>query len=101
MEKQLLTLKEAYIGLQANLEDTQHELVQAQKSVAPMVQAAAIAEKGRQVALVDARHYERCLDTETIRSLRRWEERECLKREKKLLQDENQLLRDTIRSLEA
>ena len=50
---------------------------------------------------MEARHYERCLDTETIGSLRRQEEREHLKVEKKPLQDENQLLRDTIRSLEA
>ena len=48
MEKQLLTLREAYIGLQANLENTQQELVQAQQSVAPLVQAAAIAEESRQ-----------------------------------------------------
>ena len=41
MEKQLLTLREAYIGLQAKLEDTKQELVQAQQSVAPLVQAAA------------------------------------------------------------
>ena len=41
------------------------------------------------------------MDTETVRSLRRQEERECLKREKELLQSENQLLRDTVTSLEA
>ncbi|KAI9154384.1 hypothetical protein LWI28_025552 [Acer negundo] len=33
MEKQLLTLKEGYIGLQARLKDTQQELVQAQQKV--------------------------------------------------------------------
>ena len=59
------------------------------------------AEEGRQATLVEARHFEHCLDTETIWSLHRWEESECLKREKKLLQDENQLLRDTVHSLEA
>ena len=46
------------------------------------------------------RRLERCLDTETVRSLHRREERECLKREKKLLQSENQLLRDTIAGLD-
>ena len=37
METQLLTLREAYIGLQAKLEDTQQELVQTQQSVAPLL----------------------------------------------------------------
>ena len=47
------------------------------------------------------RRVEHSLDTETVRSLHRQEERECVKREKKLLQSENQLLRDTIACLEA
>ena len=47
------------------------------------------------------RCYERCLDTKTVRSLHRREERKGLKVEKRLLLDENQLLRDTITSLEA
>ena len=47
------------------------------------------------------RRIERCLDTKTVRSLYQREERECLKREKKLLQSENQLLWDTIVGLEA
>ena len=49
---------------------------------------------------MEARRFERCLDIKTIRLLRRHKERECLKREKKLLQDENQLLRDTMHDLE-
>ena len=89
MEKQLLTLKEAYIGLQAKLEDTQYELVQTQQSVAPLLQATKESEEGRHVALVDVRRYERCLDTETVRSLHHQEERERLKVEKKLLIDDN------------
>ena len=101
MERQLLTLREAYIGVQAKLEDAQQELVQTQQSVAPLLQAARESEEGRQAALVDMRRLERCLDTETVRSLRRREERKCLKREKQLLQSENQLLRDTIAGLEA
>ena len=101
MEKQLLTLREAYIGLQAKLEDTQQELVQTQQSVAPLIQEAKESKEGRQEALVAIRCLEHCLDTETVRSLHRREERECLKREKELLQSENQLLRDTVASLEA
>ena len=101
MERQLLTLREAYIGVQAKLEDAQQELVQTQQSVAPLLQAARESEEGRQAALVDMRHLERCLDTKTVRSLHRREERECLKREKQLLQSENQLIRDTIAGLKA
>ena len=91
-----MTLREAYIGLQAKLEDTQQELVQTQQNVAPLLQDAKRSEEGRQEALVALRRVERSLDTETIRSLRRREERE-----KKLLQSENQLLRETIAGLEA
>ena len=101
MEKQLLTLKEAYIGLQAKLEDTQQELVHNQRSVAPLIQEAKESEEGRQEALVAIRRLEHCLDIETARSLRRREERERLKVENRLLQDENQLLHDTIVGLEA
>ena len=96
-----MTLREAYIGLQAKLEDTQQELVQTQQNVAPLLQDAKRSEEERQEALVALRRAERSLDTETVRSLRRREERECVKREKKLLQSENQLLRETIAGLEA
>ncbi|KAK4845220.1 hypothetical protein QYF36_002457 [Acer negundo] len=71
MEKQLLTLKEAYVGLQAKLEDTQHELVQAQQSLAPLLQVAKASEDGRQAAMVEAQRYLCCLDIETVWSLRR------------------------------
>ena len=101
MERQLLTLREAYIGLQAKLEDTQQELVQTQESVAPLLQKAKEYEETRQEGLVVIRLLERCLDTETVKSLRRREEREHLKVEKKLLLDENQLLRDAIADMEA
>ena len=50
LERQLLTLREAYIGLQARLEDVQQELVQTQQSVAPLLQDAKNAEEGRQKA---------------------------------------------------
>ena len=89
------TLKEAYLGIQTELGDTKQELSQAQQSVAPWVQVATEAEEGRQAALVEARRFKRCLDTETIQPLHHREERECLKREKILLQDENQLLLET------
>ena len=56
---------------------------------------------GWQAALVEARLLDRCLDTETLRSLRLREERESLKVEKKLLQDENRLLRDVVDSSKA
>ena len=82
IERQLVTLREAYIGLQVKLEDIQQELVQTQHSVAPLLQDAKNAEEGRQEALVALRRAERSLDTETVRSLCRWEERECVKREK-------------------
>ena len=85
IEKQLSTLKETYLGIQTELEDTKQELSQTQQNVAPWVQAAAEVEEGRQAALVEAKHFERCLDTETIWSLRCLEDKECLKREKKLL----------------
>ena len=101
MERQLLTLKEAYIGVQSKLEDTQQKLIQTQQNVAPLIQEAKESEEGRQEALVAIKRLERCLDTETVRSLRRREERECLKREKELLQNENRLLRDSVASLEA
>ena len=52
MEKQLLTLREAYIGLQAKLEDTQQELVQTQQSVAPLLREAKESKEARQEAQV-------------------------------------------------
>ena len=100
MERQLSTLKEAYLGLQAELENAKQELSQAQQSVAPLIQAATEAKEGRQAALLETRRYERYLDTETIWSTHHREERESLKVEKTLLQDENQLLRDMLHDLE-
>ncbi|KAK4850263.1 hypothetical protein QYF36_005245 [Acer negundo] len=58
------------------------------------------AEKARDKALADLARLERTLDTETLRSLRRQEERDSLKSEKVLLRDENQLLRGSIGNLE-
>ncbi|KAI9157199.1 hypothetical protein LWI28_018363 [Acer negundo] len=54
---------------------------------------------GRQAVMVEAQRYLRCLDTETVRSLRRCEERECQKREKRMLQDENYILKETVQNL--
>ena len=71
MGKQLLTLKKACIGLQAKLDDTQHELVQTQQSVATLLREAKESEEARLEAQVVIKRLERCLDTETIRSLRR------------------------------
>jgi hypothetical protein len=101
MEKQLLSLKETHIGLQARLEETQQELVQTQQNVAPLLQEARASEEARQEDLVMIRRLERCLDIETIKSLRRREERDRIKAEKRLLSDENQLLRDALEDLKA
>ncbi|KAI9169247.1 hypothetical protein LWI28_009516 [Acer negundo] len=49
----------------------------------------------------EAQLYLRCLDTKIVRSLRLREERECLKKEKRLLQYENRFLRETEQNLEA
>ncbi|KAK4840475.1 hypothetical protein QYF36_009682 [Acer negundo] len=53
-EKQLLTLKEAYIVLQARLKDTHEELAQSQQSMTPLLQAAKESEEGRQAVMVEA-----------------------------------------------
>ena len=65
MERQLLTLREAYIGVQARLEDTQQELIQTQQSVAPLLQEAKDFEEGRQEALVALRRVKCSLDIDT------------------------------------
>ena len=69
--------------------------------MAPLLQEAKESEKARQKGLVVIKRLERCLDKETVKSLHHREERERLKVEKKLLLDENQLLRDAIADLEA
>ncbi|KAI9186208.1 hypothetical protein LWI28_014883 [Acer negundo] len=81
------------------------------KGASVLAEAAKASKNGRQAAIVEAQHYLRCLDTETVWSLRQHEERECLKREclkreclkreKRLLQDENRLSRKTVQNLEA
>ncbi|KAI9186781.1 hypothetical protein LWI28_020781 [Acer negundo] len=72
--------------------------------MAPLLQPAKASEEGRQATMVEAQCYLCYLDNETVRSLRRHEEMECLKRkkrEKRLMQDENLFLRETVQNLEA
>ena len=59
------------------------------------------AETGRKAALAEVTRLELSIDAEVLRSLRRREERDGLKRENTLLQAENQLLREAVADLEA
>ena len=99
--KQISTLKEANLSLQADLDKTLADLAQAQQSVEPLSSAAAKSEDANQAALVDVRRLERCLDTETARSLRRRESKHKVRAENNLLLEENRLLRRTVADLEA
>ena len=99
--KQISALKEANLSLQADLDRTLADLTQAQRSVAPLRRAAAKSEDAYQAALVDVRRLERCLDTETARSLRRRESKHKMRAENNLLVEENRLLRRTVADLEA
>ena len=101
MGKQISTLKEANLSLQVDLDKTLAELAQTQRSVEPLRRAAAKSEDAHQAALVDVRRLERCLDTETARSLRRHESKQKMKAENDLLLEENRLLRRTVADLEA
>ena len=67
----------------------------------PLRRAAAQSEDAYQAALVDVRRLERCLETETARSLRCRESKHKMKVENDLLLEENQLLRRTVADLEA
>ena len=51
--------------------------------------------------MVDVRRLERCLETETVRSLRRRESKKKAQAENELLREENRLLRGTVADLEA
>ena len=69
MGKQISTLKEPNLSLQADLDKTLADLAQAQQSVEPLRQAVAKSEDAYQAASVDVRWLECCLETETARSL--------------------------------
>ena len=101
MGKQISVLKEANLSLQADLDNTLARLTHAQQSVEPLKQAAAKSEGAYQAAMVDVRRLERCLDTETARSLRRRESKHKMRAENNLLLEENRLLRRTVADLEA
>ena len=100
MGKQISVLKEANLSLQADLDNTLTGLTHAQQSVEPLKQAAAKSEGAYQAAMVDVRRLERCLDTETARSLRRRESKHKMRAENNLLLEENRLLRRTVADLE-
>ena len=87
--------------MQADLDKTLADLAQAQQSVEPLRRATAKLEDAYQAALVDARRLERCLDTETARSLRRRQSKHKVRVENNLLLEENRLLRRTVADLEA
>src|SRR5579862_2501477 len=59
------------------------------------------AEAGRKAALAEVTRLGLSIDAEVLRSLRRREERDKLKRENTLLEAENRLLRETVADLEA
>jgi len=98
--KQILVLKEANLSLPADLDNTLARLTHAQQCMEPLKQAAAKSEGAYQAAMVDVRRLERCLDTETARSLRRRESKHKMRAENNLLLEENRLLRRTVADLE-
>ena len=59
------------------------------------------AEAGRKAALAEVTRLGLSIDAEVLRSLRRREERDGLRRENNLLEAENRLLRETVADLEA
>src|SRR5579862_5261051 len=59
------------------------------------------AEAGRKAALAEVTRLGLSIDAEILRSLRRREERDGLKRENTLLEAENRLLQDAVANLEA
>ena len=99
--RQVSVLKEANLSLQADLDNTLTHLAQAQQSAEPLKQAATKSEEAYQAAMVDVRRLERCLETETVRSLRRRESKKKAQAENELLREENRLLRGTVADLEA
>ena len=101
MGKQISTLKEANLSLQADLDKTLADLAQTQQSVEPLRWPAVKSEDVHQDALVDVRRLESCLDTETARSLRRRESKHKMRAENALLLEENRLRRRTVADLEA
>ncbi|KAI9173497.1 hypothetical protein LWI28_002254 [Acer negundo] len=100
MEKQVNVFREATISTRAELEETKRELARSETSIKFISRLVTEAKKARDKALVDSARLERALDTETLRSLHRREERNSLKSEKVLLRDENQLLRGSIGNLQ-
>ena len=85
----------------AELEDAKKDLALSEKSIDFLNRSLTEVERGKEETLVDSERFERALDTETLRSLHRYDKRDGLKREKTLLQEENRLLRGMVQALEA
>ena len=101
MGQQTSALKEANLALLAQVEEAKDELAWAEENVTSLVQAAAESESGRQATLVELERMQCAYDIETIISTHRKGERESVKAEKAVLQDENQFLRRTVKILES
>ena len=99
--KQISTLRENNLSLQAELKNAQVELARVEQSVEPLRKEAREAEAGRKAALAEVTRLGLSIDAEVLRSLRRREEREGLRRENTLLEAENRFLRETVADLEA
>ena len=99
--RQISTLRENNLSLQAELKNAQEELARVEQSVEPLRKEAREAEAGRKAALAEVTRLGLSIDAEVLRSLRRREEREGLRRENTLLEAENRFLRETVADLEA
>ena len=100
MWQQVMDLKEANIAARAELEEARKDLAHSEKSVDALIRSATESKNGRQEALVEFKWMKRALDIEIVWSLRCCKERESLKVEKSLLQDESHLLRDAVKALD-
>ena len=101
MGKQISTLRENNLSLQAETRSAQAELTQVEQSMEPMMKEAREAEAGRKAALAEVNRLGLSIDAETLRSCCRREERDGLRRENALLEAENRLLWDDVANLEA
>ena len=99
--KQISTLRENNLSLQAELRNAQAKLTRVEQNVEPLRKEAREAEAGRKAALAEVTRLGLSIDAEVLRSLRRREERDGLRRENALLEAENRFLWETVADLEA
>ena len=99
--KQISTLRENNLSLQAELKNTHAELALVEQSVEPLMKEAREAEAGRKAALAEVTRLGLSIDAEVLLSLRRREERKGFRQENTLLEAENRFLRETVADLEA